>query len=86
MILVIKDVILYPFFKPALQQGPQEMTSRLVGCEAVVWTDLSPEGQVYLQGEIWRASSIKGDYLLQGSKVVVVDSQGLTLYVRPVQE
>jgi membrane-bound serine protease (ClpP class) len=56
------------------------------GLKAVVVADLSPEGSVNCHGEIWRAVSRTGDTISRGQKVRVVKSEGLTLYVVPVED
>ena len=53
----------------------------LVGKVAVASTDLWPEGQVKLDGEIWRARCAGG--CNAGTKVVVRAVEGLTLVVDP---
>jgi len=54
----------------------------LVGREGVVLSDLRPEGQVKVDGEIWRARCDAG--CDSGSRVVVREVDGLTLVVDPV--
>ncbi len=53
----------------------------LVGKVAVASTDLWPEGQVKLDGEIWRARCAGG--CNAGTNVVVRAVEGLTLVVDP---
>lgn len=53
----------------------------LVGRRAVVSTDCTPEGQVRVAGEIWRARCDAG--ALVGDGVVVLEVDGLTLVVEP---
>jgi membrane-bound serine protease (ClpP class) len=53
----------------------------LIGARAVVTTDLDPEGQVRLQGELWQARSDAG--ARAGDRVRVVERRGLTLVVEP---
>jgi membrane-bound serine protease (ClpP class) len=52
----------------------------LVGQTGVARGALSPEGQVLVQGELWRAV-VRGAPVEEGSRVRVVDVQGLTLTV-----
>lgn len=52
----------------------------LVGREAVVVTPCHPEGQVRLQGEIWKARCEAGADA--GDRVTVEAVEGLTLLVR----
>jgi membrane protein implicated in regulation of membrane protease activity len=53
----------------------------LVGKAGVAVGDLSPEGQVKLDGEIWRARCAAG--CPAGTEVVVRGIEGLTLEVEP---
>jgi membrane protein implicated in regulation of membrane protease activity len=53
----------------------------LVGREAVVLSDLGPEGQVKVDGEIWRARC--DERCDPGARVVVREIDGLTLLVDP---
>lgn len=53
----------------------------LVGREGVVLSDLGPEGQVKLGGEIWRARC--DARCERGTRVVVRAVDGLTLLVDP---
>jgi membrane protein implicated in regulation of membrane protease activity len=53
----------------------------LVGRAAVASTDLWPEGQVRIAGEIWRARCDAGCDV--GTRVVVRAVEGLTLVVDP---
>ena len=56
----------------------------LVGRKAVVVSALGPEGQVKLDGELWRARS--GAPVESGAEVVVERVEGLTLLVAPDPE
>jgi membrane-bound serine protease (ClpP class) len=53
----------------------------LVGKDGIASTDLWPEGQVRVAGEIWRARCAGG--CDAGTKVVVREVDGLTLLVEP---
>jgi len=46
--------------------------------------DLDPSGLVSCHGEIWKAISVHGDNVKKDSLVKVLGSDGLTLYVEPV--
>ena len=85
LIIIIKDVLLYPFYKPALQPGLTDMAGKLHGSEALVRLPLDPVGQIYIRGEIWKARSIGDVPIPSGTRVVVIDHKGLTLRVRPVK-
>jgi membrane-bound serine protease (ClpP class) len=56
----------------------------LVGRSAEVRTPLEPEGQVWIEGALWRARLEDGDgRVAAGDRVRVESVQGLTLHVRP---
>lgn len=56
----------------------------LIGAPAEVRTSLDPEGQVWIEGALWRAR-LRGDGepLRPGDRVTVEAIEGLTLLVRP---
>ncbi len=54
----------------------------LCGATGVVRAALSPEGYVFVAGELWRARSLTGN-VPQGTIVRVVDVEGLTITVEP---
>jgi len=59
---------------------------QLIGEEAVVTQRLHPAGQVRVRGEVWAATFDDAKATASvGTKVVVSDLRGLTLYVAPLQ-
>lgn len=56
--------------------------SGLVGERGVAFTDLSPEGRVFVHGEYWQA--VSDTPVAKGEPVEVVEVRGLSLRVRPV--
>ena len=64
----------------ALYRKPTTGVSGMVGEIAVARTPLAPEGQVLVQGELWRAIAQNGPVAV-GEKVEVVGVNGLTLTV-----
>jgi membrane protein implicated in regulation of membrane protease activity len=60
-----------------IRMGPET----LIGERAEVVVDCRPEGQVRLQGELWRARCLRGADA--GRKVRVTGRDGLTLLVEP---
>ena len=54
----------------------------LVGHIAVTRSDLSPEGMVFVEGELWHATSANGS-IPSGQRVRVVAADGLKLIVKP---
>jgi membrane-bound serine protease (ClpP class) len=62
-----------------VRTGPEE----LVGARAEVRTPLDPEGQVWIEGALWRARiAADGAAPRPGDRVVVEAVEGLTLMVR----
>lgn len=59
-------------------------SEELVGARAEARTSLDPEGQVWIEGALWRARlSGDGGPLRPGDRVTVEAVDGLTLMVRP---
>jgi membrane-bound serine protease (ClpP class) len=56
----------------------------LIGAPAEVRASLDPEGQVWIEGALWRARLADGERPLRpGDRVIVEAVEGLTLEVRP---
>lgn len=81
---VLKDVLLYPYSKPALEDPPPTGSQALISCKGLVRTDVRWRGLVEVQGERWQARSQDGSLIRAGTRVQVVDAQGLLLVVVPV--
>lgn len=64
----------------ALYRVPSTGATGMVGQTAVVRTPLTPEGQVAVQGELWRAVAQDGP-IAAGEPVTIVRVDGLTLTV-----
>lgn len=58
----------------------------LVGATARVVASLTPEGQVQVKGELWRARTTGAETVDAGRNVTVLTLEGLTLVVEPVAE
>lgn len=65
----------------AQRRRPTTGREALVGASGVARSDLDPEGQVFVQGELWSAQSVDG-LIRTGERVRVVDIEGLRLKVR----
>ena len=63
------------------RRPPSTGVSGLLGSEGVARTDLSPEGMVFVQGELWRAR-VKDGSIPRGARVEVMAVEGLSLVVR----
>ena len=82
-VLIVKDVLIAPYvLGGGLEKRPQAGPESLVGRTAVVVEDLSPEGRVKLDGELWRAKCLHGT-ARRGEKVRVVGIEGTKLLVEP---
>lgn len=59
-------------------------SEELIGALAEARTSIAPEGQVWIEGALWRARLAGGDSHVQiGDRVRVEAVEGLTLVVRP---
>ncbi len=83
LVWLVKDVLLYPLYRPALDHDAPYGGQALIGGTARVSTALAPVGRVHIRGESWRARSIDNAPIPRGAKVRIVDAEGLTLQVRP---
>jgi membrane protein implicated in regulation of membrane protease activity len=66
-----------------LNRGRHAGPGRLAGLTGVVTERVAPQGKIRIRGELWNAESVEGEALPPGSRVTVVDVEGLTLRVRP---
>jgi membrane protein implicated in regulation of membrane protease activity len=78
------SVLFYYKIFGALAARVQTGMEGMVGEEALVIEDLSPEGKVSFRNEIWTASA-KGKTLLKGMKVTIRQFQGLALIVSDLE-
>ncbi|WP_457752655.1 NfeD family protein [Thermococcus sp.] len=79
-LLVIKDIAIVPSFGQILRKKAEVGIEALIGKEAVVVEDLTPEGIVKIGNEYWRAECINGK-AKAGERVKVVRTKGLKLLV-----
>ncbi len=79
-LLIIKDIAIVPSFGRILRKKAEVGIEALIGKEAVVVEDLTPEGIVKIGNEYWRAECISGK-AKAGEKVKVVGAKGLKLLV-----
>jgi membrane-bound serine protease (ClpP class) len=71
-----------------IRKKPVTGSESLVGKMGIVVSDLSPEGEVSVDGVIWRAKLADGSavkQLAKGSSVIVDSRAGLSLIVKPEQ-
>ena len=80
---VAKDVTLFFFLWPAYDHQSRDAFS-LTGQKAVVTTSIQSRGRVRLHGQTWQARpESPSPPLPAGTRVEVVDREGLVLIVRP---
>jgi membrane-bound serine protease (ClpP class) len=63
---------------------PPHVPPTLVGAEGVATSDIDPVGTVRVRSEEWTAESKKGR-IAAGSRVLVVEEEGLRLHVDPAK-
>jgi membrane-bound serine protease (ClpP class) len=68
----------------AEHKTPSHSLEGLVGAVGEARTDISQEGSVYVRGEMWTAFS--DTPIAEGSRVVVLDREGLLLRVKEIKE
>ena len=61
-------------------------SEELVGAVGEVRIPLDPEGQIFIQGALWRARASGPDEIGPGNRVRVRSVDGLTLEVEPVRD
>lgn len=69
----------------AQRTKPASGSHALIGKPAIAISDLNPEGQVSLMGEIWNAVSVS-EKINKNQDVIVKDIINLTLYVAPADD
>ncbi len=80
-VLVLKDFLIAPFvLRGGLRAKPSAGPESLVGKEALVIEDLSPEGVIKVAGEMWRAECLNGEAKV-GNRVRIVGVEGAKLLV-----
>ena len=84
---VVKDWILYPWLKSAYEISTRTGSKTLIGHKGVAESHLAPEGLIRVRGELWRAVASPRDLAIRtGIAVEIINTDGMTLFVRPVKE
>jgi len=65
----------------AQRRKPTTGIQGLIGEHGTALSDLSPDGEIKVHGEIWKAHS-PGDSIPKGTSVIVVGMEKLTLVVK----
>lgn len=73
------------WIRRTIRTKPKTGPESIVGKKGSVIKDLNPEGEVRIEGIIWRARSRNSDRIEQGKEVVVVDREDLLLIVEEVK-
>jgi membrane-bound serine protease (ClpP class) len=69
----------------AMKRPPRTGAESFVGKTAIALTDLSPDGEVKIQHQIWSASSVAGP-IRAGDTVRVLSVSGVRLNVTPMED
>ena len=81
VVWVVKDIAMYPLVRSAFAPA-RTGAEAFIGARAVVADALAPLGYVRLDGELWRAESLRPQQAIPaGAPVVVRAVQGLTFLV-----
>ena len=82
IIIAIASFFIYALIKVAKAKKikPRIGEGDLVGKKGVAITDIKPEGQVKVSGEIWKAES--DEEIRKGDKIMVSEQKRLKLKVR----
>ncbi len=78
---IVKDIVLLPFVWHAYDSQSDD-SEKLIGKLGVTRDRLTPEGQIKLKNEIWKAISINGSDIEKDNVVSIEKIEGLTLYVK----
>ncbi len=70
----------------AIQKKPETGWEHIKTDIGTVTKTLDPEGEVRVEGIIWKARSKNGELIKEGEKIRIVDRQGLTLIVEKENE
>lgn len=62
---------------------PTTGSEGIIGETGIAFSDLKPEGKIFVHGEIWNAESIEGE-ILKDTKIIVEGMRDLTLLVKKI--
>ncbi len=81
--LVLKDLVAFPFLRPAYEARVKCGSAALVGKKGIAQGDLAPEGYIKIHLELWRAvSEPSGQVIAAGTEVEVIRAEGMKVIVR----
>jgi membrane protein implicated in regulation of membrane protease activity len=82
---VLKDLLLYPFLRPAYETGVKTGSAALIGARGMAEENLAPHGYIRVRGELWRAVATPADQVVNaGTEVEIVSAEGMRVFVRPI--
>jgi membrane protein implicated in regulation of membrane protease activity len=81
--LVLKDLAFYPLLRSAYETTVKSGSAALIGKKGTAQDDLSPEGYIRINLELWRAVADPRDpTIASGTEVEVLAAEGMKLIVR----
>ena len=84
---IVKDALLFPFVWRAYDWDRFEPSGSMIGIQGIVRRRLAPSGYVRMRGELWRAERLgEGPPIEAGQTVRVEKVEGLTVFVRPINQ
>jgi len=83
--LAIYSYTMYRVGRPTFLLKPRVSAEAIIGNEGKVIKRLAPEGYVKVQGVLWKATCNEAELEI-GDEVVVVDIEGLKLFVSPKEK
>ena len=90
MTVVVATAIFFVF---AVSKGiriqwkkPYSGKESMIGMIGTARTNLNPDGQVFIHGEIWQATVYNGKRIKKGERVSVISSEGLRLMVEKIDK
>jgi membrane-bound ClpP family serine protease len=86
-LLVVKEVLIFPFVWNAYEQPRPGETRSLIGMEGIAEERLTPSGYIRVHGELWQSEVIGKETPIQkGETVLVKGANGLTLLVQLIEK
>lgn len=84
LLLLAKDIVMYPVVRHAFAAAPHPTHARLVGRVVVAESGPGRSSYVRVDGELWQAATADDSRpIAPGSRGTVVGLRGLTLLVEP---
>ncbi len=68
----------------AVESRPRTGAESMPGKHGMAMTEIDGNGEVKVEGIIWRARSVDGKNIVKGSEVIVEKVDGITLLVRKI--